>query len=208
MLTRAAHVFRTWNRRRKARWATKLATSRNTQKVLLVGAGGDEELWENFVEQAIAGVAPFAVWCGIEPRPSLANYIVCDGRSLPFTDQSFDLVFANAVLEHVGGVEDQRRFIAEHDRVGRCWALTTPNRWFPVESHTLAVLRHWSGRWRAGRSEFSRILSRRELAELLPNGARIKGSLFAPTFTAYRMSSQQQSSHLSHSHHTFSDFHT
>ena len=46
-------------------------------------------------------------------------------------------------LEHVGGEEDQRRFVAEALRVGRRAFITTPNRWFPVEVHTHLPLVHW-----------------------------------------------------------------
>lgn len=62
---------------------------------------------------------------------------------LPFADGAFDLVFCSAVLEHVGNEGQQRRFIAEMLRVGKGYFLTTPNRWFPLEFHTLLPLLHW-----------------------------------------------------------------
>ena len=40
------------------------------------------------------------------------------------------------MIEHVGGEEEQRRFVAEVLRVGRRAFITTPNRWFPIEVHT------------------------------------------------------------------------
>jgi hypothetical protein len=44
----------------------------------------------------------------------------------------------------VGSVERQTRFIAECGRVAsRAVFLTTPNRWFPVEFHTVLPLVHW-----------------------------------------------------------------
>lgn len=63
--------------------------------------------------------------------------------ALPFADGAFDLVFCSAVLEHVGNEEQQRRFVAEVLRVGKGFFLTTPNRWFPLEFHTLLPLLHW-----------------------------------------------------------------
>jgi hypothetical protein len=67
-----------------------------------------------------------------------------DGRELPFADDSFDVVHSSAVLEHVGSSENQHRFIAELTRVARRIVfLTTPNRWFPVEFHTVLPLVHW-----------------------------------------------------------------
>ena len=67
-----------------------------------------------------------------------------DGRALPFEDGAFDLGFSNAVVEHVaGGREGQRQFVHELCRVARRVFVTTPNRWFPLEVHTLLPLVHW-----------------------------------------------------------------
>jgi len=67
-----------------------------------------------------------------------------DGRSLPFEDGSFDIGFSNAVVEHVaGGREGQRQFVHELCRVAKRVFVTTPNRWFPIEVHTLRPFVHW-----------------------------------------------------------------
>jgi SAM-dependent methyltransferase len=67
-----------------------------------------------------------------------------DGRELPFADGAFDLGFSNAVVEHVaGGREGQRQFVHELCRVARRVFVTTPNRWFPLEVHTLLPFVHW-----------------------------------------------------------------
>jgi SAM-dependent methyltransferase len=69
--------------------------------------------------------------------------VVADGRALPFADGEFDVGFSNAVVEHVGGRADQAAFVRELCRVARRVFVTTPNRWFPVEVHTLLPLVHW-----------------------------------------------------------------
>ncbi len=61
---------------------------------------------------------------------------------LPFDDGSFDLVFSNAVVEHVGSRERQRRFLDEILRVGKRAFITTPNRRHPIEFHTATPLLH------------------------------------------------------------------
>jgi len=69
--------------------------------------------------------------------------VVADGRELPFADGEFELGFSNAVVEHVGGRDDQRAFVHELCRVARRVFVTTPNRWFPIEVHTLYPVVHW-----------------------------------------------------------------
>jgi hypothetical protein len=73
----------------------------------------------------------------IEYRQITAN------EALPFADGSFDVVTANAVLEHVGSVENQRFFISELMRVGGRVYITVPHRFFPVEHHTAVPFLHW-----------------------------------------------------------------
>ena len=72
------------------------------------------------------------------------TFVRADGLALPFSDGSYDIVHSSAVLEHVGDFERQARFIAECARVARkSIFLTTPNRWFPIEFHTVLPLVHW-----------------------------------------------------------------
>lgn len=72
------------------------------------------------------------------------TFVQANGLDLPFRDASYDVVHSSAVLEHVGSFDNQIRFIAECARVARkALFLTTPNRWFPVEFHTVLPLVHW-----------------------------------------------------------------
>jgi Methyltransferase domain len=105
-----------------------------------------------------------------------------DGRELPFEDRAFDLGFSNAVVEHVaGGREGQRRFVGELCRVARQVFVTTPNRWFPVDAHTLLPFAHWLPRGPArerllrarGFDDVLDPLGPRELAALFPYPVRV-----------------------------------
>jgi hypothetical protein len=72
------------------------------------------------------------------------QYFKADGRNLPFDDLSFDHVHSSAVLEHVGSRDNQALFLRQLWRVTRkSLFVTTPNRWFPVEFHTVLPLLHW-----------------------------------------------------------------
>ncbi len=75
-------------------------------------------------------------------HPEVA-YVQGDACALPFADGAFDVVFSNAVIEHVGGYERQRAFVHEALRVGGRVFLTTPSRRFPIEVHTRLPLVHW-----------------------------------------------------------------
>jgi len=69
--------------------------------------------------------------------------VFADGRALPFGDRSFDIVFSNSVIEHVGDAQRQRQFANEIARVGRAYWVQTPNRWFPIEPHLLTPFLHF-----------------------------------------------------------------
>jgi SAM-dependent methyltransferase len=113
--------------------------------------------------------------------PGIA-YVQGDACALPFDDGTFDVVFSNAVIEHVGGRERQRRFVSEALRVGRRVFVTTPNRRFPIEVHTRLPFVHWlpdalSHRvYRAvGQDDATEIdlLTRSGLAALFPGRVRV-----------------------------------
>jgi SAM-dependent methyltransferase len=109
-------------------------------------------------------------------------YVQGDACALPFADGEFDIVFSNAVIEHVGGRRRQRRLVSEAIRVGRSVFITTPNRRFPVEIHTRLPLVHWlpdavaHRAYRAAGKEFAtdiHLLTRSSLESLFPGRVRI-----------------------------------
>ncbi len=109
-------------------------------------------------------------------------YVQGDATALPFEDGAFDIVYSNAVIEHVGDRERQRRFVEETLRVGRRVFITTPNRWFPVEVHTRLPLVHWLPDPAAHRvydltrkpwAKENHLLGPAELASLFPGNVRI-----------------------------------
>lgn len=78
-----------------------------------------------------------------EPVPPGVHYVDGDGTSLPFPDKSFDLVFSNSVIEHLGSAEAMARFAAEVRRTGRRYCVQTPDAASPVEPHLYTPFLHW-----------------------------------------------------------------
>jgi len=119
---------------------------------------------------------------GFRARYPHLTYVQGDACALPFEDGEFDIVFSNAVVEHVGGRDRQRVLVSEALRVGRSVFLTTPNRRLPIEVHTRLPLVHWlpdalSHRiYRTlgkGFATENHLLSKRDLAALFPGRVRI-----------------------------------
>lgn len=66
--------------------------------------------------------------------------LVGDARKIHLQDSSFDVVFSNSVIEHVGTYQDQLQMAQEVQRVGKCYFVQTPNKYFPLEPHFLVPL--------------------------------------------------------------------
>jgi hypothetical protein len=80
----------------------------------------------------------------LEERYPGVRFVQADARKLPFADNSYDFVHSSAVIEHVGSHRNQATFLGELWRVARRGIfVTTPNRWFPVEFHTVLPLIHY-----------------------------------------------------------------
>ncbi|MFC7673176.1 class I SAM-dependent methyltransferase [Mycolicibacterium sp. GCM10028919] len=192
LIRRAVLIYSLRNRNRKADRILAWLQSHDVKDVLLIGTTGDEyagiELMEHsgIVERRIAERYEIRMSINVEEAVTAYPFMIADARDMPFDDDYADFALANAIIEHVGKEADQRRMVTEMSRVARAWVITTPNKWFPVESHTSTVFLHWFPAWRRRHeAEFTRLLSRRELRSLLPLGAELSGAPWSPTFTAF-----------------------
>lgn len=116
--------------------------------------------------------------------PSLSYVRIIRGEPLPFPDLAFDVAYSNAVIEHVGGPDQQRTFLRELVRVATRVFVIAPNRWFPIEHHTGLPFVHWlPDRWFRGllrqtrlrywaREENLVLMTGRTLARQFPPGTR------------------------------------
>lgn len=172
------------NRERKLRLFMDTFRPDSTTRVLDVGfAEGSWMPDANYLEQHYPWPRQLTALSIDEPvegprwYPEV-TFVQYDGRHFPFEDAQFDIAWSNAVLEHIGGHERQVLFIRELMRVAKAVWLTTPNRGFPIDSHSLIPLAHWLppkardaiylsfGRTWAT-SDFCNLLYRRDLVRLL-----------------------------------------
>jgi hypothetical protein len=156
-------LFHSLQRRFRARRMALLArTIGITRDTRVLDVGGTVDIWR------LAPVMPRLVLLNqARARHEIGSaeaVVLGDGTSLPFADRSFDLVFSNSVIEHVGSRAEQARFASEIARVGRQYWVQTPNRYFPIEHHLWTPFVHWlPRRWQAA------ILTRFSIWKLVTN---------------------------------------
>ena len=74
------------------------------------------------------------------PQVTVIRY---DGSLFPFENDTFDIGWSNAVIEHVGKRDKQVLFIKEMLRTCKVVYFTTPNRFFPFDLHTKYPFIQW-----------------------------------------------------------------
>lgn len=142
-----------YNRRRK--WDLFLREFPPTPEMTVLDVGYNETEYsatDNYIEKhypyrnriTALGIEEPAQFAQRYPDVRALSY---DGTTFPFDDDSFDVCWSNAVIEHVGQHEGRReaqlQFLREIRRVARAGFVTTPNRHFPIEVHTRTPLLHW-----------------------------------------------------------------
>lgn len=147
---KATHGLTVGSRRKKFKTFMKMLAPTPLTTILDVGVSGaaSGERAENFLEEwyqhseriTAVGIDDLS---SFKKRYPKVHVVQTDGGKLPFNDKQFDIVFSNAVIEHVGGRKKQEAFVAECLRVGKRVFLTTPSRSFPIESHTMLPIVHW-----------------------------------------------------------------
>lgn len=194
-------------RRQRAQLFRSRVPIKKTDRVLDLG-GWDGSHFASFGINAdiyLADIDRRAVECGALRFGYIPVHIPPDGR-LPFPDAFFDVVFCSSVIEHVTIPEDELRIVSstkdfkerarlsqqnfsyEIRRIARRYFVQTPNRYFPLESHTwmpgllVALPRSaqirvidWGNRWWAKSSipDFH-LLNEREMQELFPEAEIVR----------------------------------
>jgi SAM-dependent methyltransferase len=91
--------------------------------------------------------------------------LVAAGEAIPYSSNTFDVVFSNEVIEHVA---DDRQFAREMLRVTRPGGhilIFAPNRWYPFETHG----HYWRGEYHFGNTPLINYLPNRWRDQLAPH---------------------------------------
>jgi SAM-dependent methyltransferase len=186
--------------------------SRLPRPLQILDVGGTESFWQTLGFLDEPGVSITTLNLDLEPGSGAGKVktLQGDARDLSrFSDRSFDIVFSNSLIEHVGGIEDQRRAADEMRRVGKAFFVQTPNKNFPIEPHFLFpffqflpvparvfLLTHFSLGWYGKLSDREQalrvaqeiqLLERRTVCELFPSAQIWEERLFGlvKSFVAY-----------------------
>ena len=141
-----------------------------------------------------------------EDTPDWMTSIAADACDLPADVRAgtFDFVYSNSVIEHVGGHDRREHFAANVRALAPHYWVQTPNRYFPIEPHWMfpgmqflpaparaGVIRHWDPRRARGtaRSRESalaealsvELVTKSELEFYFPDAAMVRERFFGLT---------------------------
>jgi hypothetical protein len=199
-------------RSRKRRMHSYLILVGVKQGMSVLDLGGQPMIWES---------VPFPLEVTILNKPGIAKiasasqhqfrYIEGDACNVVgFSAQSFDCVFSNSVIEHVGASDKQADFAREVRRLGKSYWVQTPSKWFPIEAHTgmpfwwfypAKLRQRLIARWRQKLPawtvmiEETSVVSKAELQQLFPEATILVENVFGipKSYAAYYVVEQRRS---------------
>jgi hypothetical protein len=110
----------------------------------ILDVGGYPQFWQDSPLRAEITILNIHVIPDL-PDSVSANFkfVTGDGCKLEYPDKSFDIVFSNSVIEHLGTYANQQAFAAESRRVGGALWVQTPAREFFFEPHLMMPFVHF-----------------------------------------------------------------
>lgn len=183
-------IFKIWRQKRMARYEEIISPC---SEDVVLDVGGFPKTWTSR-PQTVARIdcvnIDLADWDNSEMPEYHITTGIADGCDLSYSDRSYDILFSNSVIEHVGDWNKQCAFASEAMRVGKKLWIQTPAYECPLEPHYLAPFVHWLPvpirrkilRWftpwgwmtkppQAKVDEtinFTRLLTKRQISELFP----------------------------------------
>lgn len=165
------------------------------EDVRIIDLGGQPEIWDavdakiNIVILNLPGIAEMN-------HSSHHNIKYVEGDAcnvVGMENRSFDIVFSNSVIEHVGDAAHRSDFAREVRRLGQAYWVQTPCKYFPIEAHNgmpfwwfypASVKRFFVERWRkklpawTEMIEGTDIVSKSELKSLFPEASILVERVF------------------------------
>jgi hypothetical protein len=191
---------------RARRMASFVSLMNLTENAKILDLGGQPMIWSS---------VPLKLNVTILNLPGIANehfashhnikYVEGDACNVAeYADRSFDIVFSNSVIEHVGDTAKQAQFAHEVRRLGRGYWVQTPSKYFPIEAHSgmpgwwfypERLRQYFISRWRlklpawTEMIETTRVLEKVQLQRLFPQAVIKTERLLAisKSYIAYRV---------------------
>ena len=149
MFEKLAYKISAWNRNRKWQIFLQTICPQADEHILDVGftnteySNTDNYLEKNYKYQnKITALGVGESHEEFSQKYPQIKAVLYSGGDFPFVHNQFDIVWSNAVIEHVGDINKQEKFLREMLRVGKKIFFTTPNKLFPIEIHTRVPLLH------------------------------------------------------------------
>ncbi|BAP55562.1 methylase [Thioploca ingrica] len=173
-----------WRQRRMSVFLMRMKV-KNGYKI--IDLGGTPELWETVDLDLEITLLNLSHVTHYQPSTLRHSYQFITGDACHINgliDNTFDLVFSNSVIEHVGPVSQQQAFAETVRQLAPRYWIQTPSLWFPIEAHCNLPLwwfypqffqQAWIRRWQQQGREFlwrqmteTRLLTLNRLKFLFP----------------------------------------
>ena len=204
-------IFKIWRKKRMMQFVSIIKPEHDD---VLLDVGGSAGTWTTEPQRVeridCLNIRPID-WNNSNPEYRI-HPLTGDGCQLPFPDKSYDILFSNSVIEHVGDWEKQISFAKEARRVGKKLWIQTPAYECPLEPHYMAPFVHWfpvrvrrkilrwvtpwglisrpSQRTVDETIAFTKLLSKAQVTQLFPDCVIITERLFfifPKSYVAYRL---------------------
>lgn len=217
-ITRLAQEFSARSRRKRAAMFLRCFSIDADTRILDLGSENGTNIFSVLQGTGftpgnvyIADIDPAAIEEG-KNRYGFNPVLIDESGSLPFADKFFDIVYCSSVIEHVTAekseiwkLSDGREFAAaswkrqtvfanEIERLGRQYFVQTPDKTFPIESHTwlplvgylprrvfLPVLKFSNRFWVKQAEPDFNLLSKSDMKKLFPEAEIASESKFGLT---------------------------
>jgi Methyltransferase domain len=195
-------IVKAW---RSQRMASFLDLVKPPKQARIVDLGGTSHMWQLFDHDFHITLVNLPG--SFSPTDQLKGFTFVEGDATDlsriFKYTSFDVVFSNSVIEHVGDEQKQAAFATEVYRLANAYWIQTPSDRCPIEPHTGMpyywrlpkgvrdrLLHSWEEKlpvWAEFIKE-TRVLSRQRMHQLFPDAKMYveRKFLFEKSYSAYR----------------------